>query len=175
MNSNDIKLSKIFAPRKKSPLTVDPILIGDWLNQGLRFRFSYDGSLSVVIIAPYSIAGGQVLSFESESYIRQSGSQGLQGTWRKVFDTGETLDLTFGPYGFYSFVWNDGFCGGHFYSEDGTTLSIVETRSFFDCIGNRIRFTSIDGTVMDNTYQVVGDTLSLTTPEGVFTYTRIPF
>jgi hypothetical protein len=164
-----------YAPRDNKSRSVSPQLVGDWDCGGLRYRFNYDGTYSVVAVLPYAIVENHTLQFPRESYERMSGTAGLEGTWRQCFPSGEELDLTFGPFGFYSFQWNDGYSGGGYYSDEGAVLSIVEVRALVECSGCSVVFTMQDGTVENGTFHVVGSTLELTTPHGVFTYTRVPF
>jgi YD repeat-containing protein len=150
-------------------------LLGDWNSDGWRWRFNYDGSYSLVIEEHYSIENDQILHLTHESYRRLTGTTGVVGTWRTSFDGGDWLDLTFGPYGFYAYEWNDGFVGGGYYSATDSEIIIVEHRARVSCSGNTIAFT-FDGQTESGTFTVEDNILTIQfSDQRIVEYTKLPF
>jgi hypothetical protein len=166
---------RAFARRKEQTRFVPEELIGDWIFVAGRSRFNYDGTYSLVTISPYTIEDERTLHLMSDTYERIAGTTGLQGRWLCEFPEDKHLEITFGPYGFYSYVWDNGDSGGMCYWNDENTVAIVELRSYVDCSGSNITFTRPNGTPMTGTFHVTDDTLELTIGGGIITYTRLPF
>jgi hypothetical protein len=157
--------------RARNP--VPQVLLGDWASDGGRYRFSPDGSYSIVSVQPYSVQGDQ-LQIGGESYTRRSGGPGLAGTWRTIPAASQWLDVVFGPYAYYGFQWDDGTAGGGYYLADGTAVAIIEQRARFECVGNGITFVTDSG-VFQGTFAIAGDNLTIQFPGQTSNYTRIPF
>ncbi len=164
-----------FARRNRTSRALPSPLVGDWLLGGLRYRFNADGGYALIAVMGYTITNDAELTLGEEAYARSSGATGLRGTWRRAFSGGEQLDLTFGPYGYYGYRWSDGVAGGGHFTDEGSTIALVETRAWVACLGNTITLTGADGSVETGMFDVVGDTLSVVIGGVTSTYARLPF
>jgi hypothetical protein len=166
--------SRGYAARVPAVSAAIPLgLAGDWESQGHRFRFNNDGAYSLVASLSYTVEG-DTLRLSSETYERRAGADGLQGVWRTTFGEGEWLDITFGPYGFYSYVWFDDLSGGGYYEATVDEVTVVEQRARVSCEGDSITFTNADGE-QSGTFTLAGDTLTVDMSGETTEYTGIPF
>ncbi len=161
------------APRVAGLRTIPTALAGDWEHAGARYRFGHDGTYSSVEVGPYTILNNQ-LHFLGETLDRIGGNAGLVGIWRSSYPDGTYFDATFGPYGFYSYVWSDGIAGGGYYWHDHATLAQVEHRALVDCQDSDIAFTLTDGTIEAGTFAISCDVLTISFASGIVSYRRVP-
>lgn len=152
-------------------------LLGDWLSNGDRFRFNYDGVYSKVISASYSIDQSNRLNFGTDPpYLRTAGTQGgIIGTWRSMIQPGSWFDMTFGPFHFYAYQWANDDTGGGYYSIAPAILTLIETRALVRCIDNAITMATSNG-IFSGTFQVSGNDLTLDVGGASVSYKRVvPF
>lgn len=174
MKTTPTKIGISIAQHVKRKDLVDHQIVGDWENQGVM-RLNADGTWSYITDMPYTISNNQLI-WAGVTYNRVQGTTGIRGIWRFSYSSGESVDMTFGPRGFYSYIWNDGISGGGYYSTDTNNLAVVETRGYVTCNGSTLRITALDGvSITEYQYNVSVNTLTLTSPSEVITYSRIPF